>query len=125
MAVKVKVTGINECINQLNKIVGDVQSRRAVRAIHSVLIIGGGRAATYTPVGDTSNLINSQYREVVFNGSHLIGRVGYTANYAAYVHDPNRPMKFRLARAKKEFLYKGFEDERETIDMVMRKELHI
>lgn len=125
MAVKVKVTGINECINQLNKIVGDVQSRRAVRAIHSVLIIGGGRATTYTPVGDTSNLINSQYREMDFDGSRLIGRVGYTANYAAYVHDPNRPMKFRLARAKKEFLYKGFEDERETIDMVMRKELHI
>jgi hypothetical protein len=101
MAVKVKVTGINECINQLNKIVGDVQSRRAVRAIHSVLIIGGGRAATYTPVGDTSNLINSQYREMDFDGSRLIGRVGYTVNYAAYVHDPNRPMKFRLARAKK------------------------
>jgi hypothetical protein len=125
MAVKVNVTGINECISQLNKIVGDIQSRRAVRAIHSALIIGGGRAATYTPVGDTSNLINSQYREMSFNGSRLIGRVGYTANYAAYVHDPNRPMKFRLARAKKEFLYKGFEDEEKTIEMVMRKELHI
>jgi hypothetical protein len=125
MAVKINVTGINECINQLNKIVGDIHSRRAVRAIHSALIIGGGRAATYTPVGDTSNLINSQYREMSFNGSRLIGRVGYTANYAAYVHDPNRPMKFRLARAKKEFLYKGFEDEEKTIEMVMRKELHI
>lgn len=120
----IKVKGVQNCISQLNSIIGDVQGRKAVRAIQSALIIGGTRAALYTPI-DTSTLINSQYREMLVDGSRLIGRVGYTANYAAYVHDPNRPMKFRLASAKKEFLYKGFEDEKATIDEVIRQELRL
>lgn len=123
MAVKVK--GVRECIQNLSNIIGDVQGRKAVRAIQSALLIGGTRASLYTPIGKTSNLINSQYREILVDGSRLIGRVGYTANYAAYVHDPNRPMKFRLASAKKEFLYKGFEDEKATIDEVIRQELRL
>ena len=123
MAVKVK--GIRECIQNLSNIIGDVQSRKAVRSVQSALIIGSTRAAIYTPIGKTSNLINSQQREMLVDGSRLIGRVGYTANYAVYVHDPNRPMKFRLASAKKEFLYKGFEDEKATIDEVIRQELRL
>lgn len=121
----IKVKGVQDCINQLNSIIGDVQGRKAVRAIQSALLIGGTRAALYTPIGKTSNLINSQYREILVDGSRLIGRVGYTANYAAYVHDPNRPMKFRLASAKKEFLYQGFRDERETINQVIRQEMSL
>jgi hypothetical protein len=37
------------------------------------------------------------------------GRVGYTAEYAAAVHDPDNPQNFRRASAEKEFLRKGFE----------------
>lgn len=122
MAIKVK--GTQDCINQLNSIIGDVQGRKAVRAIQSALLIGGTRAALYTPI-DTSTLINSQYREMLVNGSRLTGRVGYSANYAAYVHDPNHPMKFRRTTAKKEFLYEGFRDERETINQVIRQELRL
>ena len=122
MAIKVK--GTQDCINQLNSIIGDVQGRKAVRAIQSALLIGGARAALYTPI-DTSMLINSQYREMFVNGTRLTGRVGYSANYAAYVHDPNHPMKFRRSTAKKEFLYEGFRDERETINQVIRQELRL
>ena len=118
------VRGTRECINQLNSIIGDVQGRRAVRAIQSALLIGGTRAALYTPI-DTSMLINSQYREMFVNGTRLTGRVGYSANYAAYVHDPNHPMRFRRSTARKEFLYQGFRDERETINQVIRQELRL
>jgi len=120
----IKVRGARECINQLNSIIGDVQGRKAVRAIQSALLIGGTRAALYTPI-DTSMLINSQYREMFVNGSRLTGRVGYSANYAAYVHDPNHPMRFRRSTARKEFLYQGFRDERETINQVIRQELRL
>lgn len=120
----IRVRGARECINQLNSIIGDVQGRRAVRAIQSALLIGGTRAALYTPI-DTSMLINSQYREMFVNGTRLTGRVGYSANYAAYVHDPNHPMKFRRSTARKEFLYQGFRDERETINQVIRQELRL
>lgn len=120
----IKVKGTQDCINQLNSIIGDVQGRKAVRAIQSTLLIGGTRAALYTPI-DTSMLINSQYREVFVNGTRLTGRVGYSANYAVYVHDPNHPMKFKRSTAKKEFLYEGFKDEKDAIDQAIRKEMSL
>lgn len=122
--MSIKVSGVRDCINRLNAIIGDVQGRKSVRAIQSALLIGGARAALYTPI-DTSTLINSQYREIFINGSLLTGRVGYSANYAVYVHDPNHPMKFKRSTAKKEFLYKGFEDEQIAINDVIHKELHL
>ncbi|MEQ9888833.1 HK97 gp10 family phage protein [Pectobacterium zantedeschiae] len=119
---KVKVTGIRESQNKLNALIGDIQGRKAVRALQSAMIIGGSQAALYTPI-DTSTLINSQFRELVVNGTRLTGRVGYTANYATYVHDPNVKQTFRRTTAKKEFLKEGFEETRSQIDAVVKKEM--
>ncbi|HDC4414807.1 TPA: HK97 gp10 family phage protein [Enterobacter cloacae] len=120
----IKVKGISQAKKNLNALVGDIQGRKVVRAMQSALIIGGSQAALYTPI-DTSTLLNSQYRELINNGVRLTGRVGYTANYAVFVHDPNVPQTFRRATAQKEFLTKGFEDTRSQIDAVMRKELTV
>ncbi|RDA68353.1 HK97 gp10 family phage protein [Hafnia paralvei] len=81
-----KVKGISNAKKNLNDLINDVKGRKAVRAIQSALILGSSRAAYYTPI-DTSTLINSQFREVDFNGVQITGRVGYSANYAAYVHE--------------------------------------
>jgi len=118
----VKVKGIEQAKRNLDALIGDIQGRKAVRALQSALIIGSSQAALYTPI-DTSTLINSQYRELSVNGSRLTGRVGYSANYAAYVHDPNIPQNFRRSTAQKEFLTKGFEDSRELIDRTIKKEM--
>jgi len=120
----IKVKGINEARKNLNSLVGDIQGRKAVRAIQSALIIGGSQAALYTPI-DTSTLINSQYRDIEVNGTRVTGRVGYSANYAIYVHDPDVPQTFRRATAKKEFLSKGFEDTKRQIDAVIAKEMSL
>lgn len=120
----IKVKGISQAKKNLNALVGDIQGRKVVRAMQSVLIIGGSQAALYTPI-DTSTLINSQFREITINGTRVTGRVGYSADYAAYVHDPSVPQNFRRATARKEFLTKGFEDTRSQIDAVMRKELSV
>ena len=98
--------------------------RKVVRAMQSALIIGGSQAALYTPI-DTSTLINSQFREITVNGNRVTGRVGYSANYAAYVHDPSIPQNFRRATAKEEFLTKGFEDTQRQIDAVIAKEMSL
>ncbi|QNQ23507.1 HK97 gp10 family phage protein [Enterobacter roggenkampii] len=119
-----KVRGIRQAQANLNRIIDDIQGRKVVRAIQSALIIGSGQAALYTPI-DTSTLLNSQFREINANGTRVTGRVGYTANYAVYVHDPNHPQKFRRSTARKEFLTKGFEDTRSEIDDVVRKELSL
>lgn len=121
---KVKVTGIRESQAKLNALIGDIQGRKAVRALQSAMIIGGSQAALYTPI-DTSTLINSQFRELVVSGTRLTGRVGYTANYATYVHDPNVNQTFRRATAKKEFLKEGFEETRAQIDAAVKKEMSL
>lgn len=120
----VKVRGIRQAKANLDRIIKDVQGRKVVRAIQSAMLIGSAQAALYTPI-DTSTLINSQFREITANGTRVTGRVGYSASYATYVHDPNIPQNFRRATARKEFLSKGFEDTKGTIDMVIKKELSL
>lgn len=59
---------------------------RSERAVTQCLIVAGAYAAEITPIA-TSNLINSQYREVRITNSGVTGEIGYGANYAQYVHD--------------------------------------
>ncbi|CNL89848.1 MULTISPECIES: hypothetical protein [Yersinia] len=119
-----KVTGIRQSQLKLNALIGDIKGVKAARAIHSALIIGGLQSALYTPI-DTSTLINSQFRELIVKGSRLTGRVGYSANYAMLVHDPNVKQNFRRSTAKKEFLKDGFDESRSQIDSIVMKEMSL
>jgi len=120
----VKIRGVQSVTRNMNRIINDIQGRKVVRAVQSALIIGSSQAALYTPI-DTSTLLNSQFRDITVNGNRVTGRVGYSANYAMYVHDPNVPQTFRRATARKEFLTKGFEDTRRQIDAVIAKEMSL
>lgn len=118
----IKVKGVKAVVRNVNRIIDDIQGRKIVRALQSAMLIGGARAALYTPI-DTSALINSQFREIITNGAIVTGRVGYSTNYAVYVHDPANHQQFRRHTAKKEFLTLGFEEERSAIDAVVAKEM--
>lgn len=120
----IKVKGISQARKNLNALIGDIQGRKVIRALQSALVIGGAQASLYTPI-DTSTLLNSQFRDITVNGNRVTGRVGYSANYAVYVHDPNVPQTFRRSTARKEFLTKGFEDPRRQIDAVIAKEMSL
>ncbi len=123
-----KVRGIRQAKANLDRIIKDVQGRKVVRAIQSAMLIGSAQAGLlarlYTPI-DTSTLINSQFREIMANGTRVTGRVGYSANYAVYVHGPAVKQNFTRATARKEFLTKGFDDTRSQIDAVVKKELSL
>ena len=121
----VKVKGIKQVSRNVNRAIDTIQDRKVVRALTVAMVVGSGRASLYTPIGDTSVLINSQFREIVVNGTRITGRVGYSANYAAYVHDPNIPQRFRRLTAQKEFLTKGFEEERSEIDRSVAREMSL
>ena len=120
----VKVKGIAKAKANLTKLIGDIQGRKAVRAIYKALYIGGAQASLYTPI-DTSTLINSQFRNVNVSGKMLTGRVGYSANYAVYVHDPSVKQNFRRSTARKEFLKLGFEESRSQIDKAIADEMKL
>nr|WP_310616690.1 HK97 gp10 family phage protein [Pantoea cypripedii] len=120
----IKVRGLQEAKRNLDRLIDDITDRKVVRALQSAMLIGGAQAALYTPI-DTSTLLNSQFREIIANGARVTGRVGYSARYAVYVNDPAVLQKFRRSTAKKEFLRLGFEDARDQIDAVIRKELSL
>lgn len=103
--------------NRLPQFMAAVE-QKAARGVTQALILGASEASVMTPV-DTSTLLNSQYRKVDKDGTKLIGTVGYTAEYAKYVHDPNVKQNFRRSTAEKEFLRKGFEEAEPNIRAVI------
>ncbi|MDX7985986.1 HK97 gp10 family phage protein [Xenorhabdus sp. 12] len=119
-----RVRGIREAKASLAKIVGDIKSNKVTRAMHRALDIGGRQAAVYTPI-DTKTLINSNFREVSVNGTMFTGRVGYSASYAVFVHDPRIAQKFKRPTAKKEFLKAGFEETKAMIDAAIAEEMRL
>lgn len=103
--------------NNLPAFIGTVQQRGA-RGMTQALILGASEASVLTPV-DTSNLLNSQYKNVRQEGERVIGTLGYSADYAVYVNDPNVKQTFRRATAEKEFLRKGMERAEPNIRKVL------
>ncbi|EPZ2436646.1 HK97 gp10 family phage protein [Providencia hangzhouensis] len=119
--IKVKVSkrrGRNQSFQQYCQHV----EQRVSRAMQRFLIDAGAQAAVYTPI-DTSTLINSQFRTVTVNGTRVTGRIGYSASYAAYVHDPKVKQKFKRPTAKKEFLKKGVEETLPNLAKYIQEEL--
>ncbi len=76
----------------LRRTVSRIRGPVTNKVITEVLIIGDGYAAALTPV-DTSNLINSRYRFVEDSATGTKGVVGYTANYALFVHEASGKLK--------------------------------
>ena len=103
--------------NRLPQFLAAVE-QKAARGVTQALILGASEASVMTPV-DTSTLINGQYRKTEKEGSRIVGTVGYKAEYAKYVHDPNVKQKFRRSTAEKEFLKKGFEESEPNIRAVI------
>ncbi|WP_416413765.1 HK97 gp10 family phage protein [Pantoea sp. App145] len=144
----IKVRGLQEAKRNLDRLIDDITDRKVVRALQSAMLIGGAQAAIYTPV-DTSTLLNSQFREIIVNGTVITGRVGYSAEYALYVHQMTGKLKgqprahFGKTRegtefgggtgtgnywdphGEPQFLTRGFEESRDQIDAVIRKELSL
>ena len=103
--------------NRLPQFITAVE-QKAAHGVTQAMILGASEASVMTPV-DTSTLLNSQFRNVTKEGSKIVGTVGYTAEYARYVHDPNVKQKFRRSTAEKEFLRKGFEEAEPNIRAVI------
>lgn len=103
--------------NRLPQFLSAVE-QKAARGVTQALILGASEASVMTPV-DTSTLLNSQFRSVAKDGSRIVGTVGYTAEYAKYVHDPNVKQRFRRSTAQKEFLKRGFDEAEQNIRAVI------
>ena len=110
--------GKAKVINRLPQFVADV-AVRGERGMTAALILGASEASVLTPI-DTSTLMNSQFKAVRRVGGKITGTVGYTAEYALPVHDPDVKQTFRRASARKEFLKLGFEQAEPNIRAVLK-----
>lgn len=75
--------------------------QNAERAAHVAGSIIGGYASLMTPVDTTSKLINSHYRTVNKEGKRVVAAIGYTAKYAAAVHNAPGTLKGKPRRTGK------------------------
>lgn len=129
------VRGVKQVRQNISRLMGEISGPMAERAVTEALIIGGGMATTMTPV-DTSLLINSQYRIVKKVGSQVNGQLGYTAAYAAAVHDAKGTLRgqprdpgdtsrgnFWDPAGEPEFLRKGFEMSKDDIDRAVKRNM--
>lgn len=117
-------------VNRMPQFLADTQLR-AQRSALAMLIPIGSEAAGLMP-RETGNMINSQYRDVVVQGTSVRGRVGFTAEYAGYVHEaPGTLLGTNTPRSsgkgvvwgpsgEPEFLAKGAELARPLVERALR-----
>lgn len=80
------IRGSEEVRKKLAALFKKIQGPMTEKTLTEVLIIGGGHADSMTPV-DIGTLLNSRFREIKRDGNRWVARYGYTASYAAAVHD--------------------------------------
>ncbi|HCF9151483.1 TPA: hypothetical protein NI581_005442 [Pseudomonas aeruginosa] len=128
------IQGIDRVRRNLRVAVENIAGGVSERAVYEVLSQGATMAQTMTPI-DTSNLINSQTAPQISTGTAGVeGRIGYTAAYAAAVHDApgtlagqprdeNDPSRgdYWDPNAEPEFLTKGFDQIIPAIPAILRR----
>ena len=129
-----KLRGLQEAIRKTEQIVGTITAEKAVRAIKSANYIIRTEAATMTPI-DTSALINSQFDTIEVNGTRVTGKIGYSANYALYVHNASGKLKgqprpsgkgtYWSPNGEPKFLTKAAEKTKDLVDKAIKAEMKL
>ena len=127
-----KVQGIQRVQSNFKKLADEIAGKRAERAVYAVTTTAGNFAALKTPIA-TSNLINSHFVEIKSEPGAVTGRNGYTASYAAAVHNApgtnvgqNTPRENNLGYmwdpdAEPGFLAKGLEEVKPMVPSILKK----
>lgn len=122
-------------VNRMPQFLTATQAR-AQRTVLTMLIPIGSEAAGMTP-RETSVLINSQYNDVRQDGARVVGRIGYTAEYAAAVHEapgtllgtntprPSGKGVFWGPSGEPEFLRKAGEQARPLVEQALRRGMRL
>ena len=81
-----------DAFKKARKILDKITGENTQATVTAMLIQSMLRSAAITPVA-TSNLVNSQYYRTFKNGTKWLGQAGYTAEYAARVHEAAGSLK--------------------------------
>lgn len=81
-----RVEGLSDCLRNLNSEIKGIEKRSMGGILAGAsLIIREAKKTTNTP-RDLGNLVNSAYFRKAQGGGHF-AEMGFTANYALYVHE--------------------------------------
>ena len=129
-----KLKGMNEAIARTSQIVDEITATKVVRALKSATYIIRTESASMTPI-ETSTLINSQFDTIEVNGTRVTGKVGYSANYALYVHNASGKLKgqprtsgkgvYWGPSAEPKFLTKAAEKTKDLVDKAIKAEMRL
>ncbi len=84
--------GLEKVRAQMKRTFDQISGPLTQRTILEILIAGGAEADIMTPIA-LGNLVNSRFREVVRKPNGWVGRYGYTAEYALFVHEASGKLK--------------------------------
>jgi hypothetical protein len=125
------VRGIDKVRKGYKVAVEKIGGKVSERAVYEILSTGAAMAAQMTPI-DTSNLINSQYSpQITMKKGKVSGHVGYTASYAAAVHEKKGKLagqarangngEYWSPNAEPQFLKKGFDETVSAIPAILKR----
>jgi hypothetical protein len=110
--------GTDKLLKNLNKQIKKIEGRNEAGMRQACLLVRR-RAQKKTPV-DTGNLRNSAYTDVEGQGDNTVGRIGYTAFYAPYVHEIDK--NYRAPGTSWKFLELAIkESTRDIIDIIKNR----
>lgn len=122
--------GVEQLKRRMNTVLTKTIPQKAEKAVFAAITTGGAIANTYAPV-EYGFLRGSQYRKIQLSGTAYIGAVGYTADYAAAVHDAKGTLKgkprpsgrgtYWSPSGEPKFLSSAFDDNRQDIDNTVYK----
>lgn len=129
------VEGINRVKQGFRMKIEDISQAKTEGAVYAILSQGAAMAQTMTPI-DTSTLINSQYAPQIETGRRgTTGSVGYTAAYAAAVHDApgtlagqpraNGNGDYWDPNGRPGFLEQGFDDVKSSIPGILSRHYRV
>lgn len=134
MAVHRGLKGFPQLKRRMHMTLTRVIPQKAEKAAMVAAVTGAAMANTYAPV-EYGFLRGSQYRKLLIEGSQYVGAVGYTAAYAASVHNaegtlegqprPSGRGNYWDPDARPGFLTIAFEHHQDDIDQVVYKAMKI
>lgn len=124
------VKGVSRVKANFRKLAKEISEDRSERAVYQILSQGGSLAAVKTPV-DTGALINSHFVYIMPEPGRVVGRTGYTAAYAEFVHEAPGTLKGQARpgnrgdywdpNAEPHFLAAGFDELEPKIPGILRR----
>lgn len=129
-----KLSGLKGALQATTAITDGITAIKIIRALKAAAYIIRPEATSMTPI-DTSVLVNSQFDVIDVGRTRITSRIGYSANYAMFVHEASGRLKGKPRASgnknywddsgEPKFLEKAAEKTKSLVDRAIRQEMKL